>query len=76
MHQSEPDRLPLFEVGIDDEVVSTLLGEEVHNPAFVDRAVLKAGEVDPDATERYVRQLVRAFYHLGYDYFILNVYPL
>ncbi len=74
-HQGEPDRLPLFEVGIDDEVISNLLGETVHNPALTGRTAFKAGEVDPEATEQYVGQLARAFYHLGYDYLFLNVYP-
>ena len=75
LRQGEPERLPLFEVGIDDEVISDLLGEVVYNPAFVGRAILKAGEVDGEATEQYVGQLVRAYHALGYDYVFLNVYP-
>jgi uroporphyrinogen decarboxylase len=75
LRQGEPDRLPLFEVGIDYEVISNLLGETVYNPAFMGRTILKAGEVNREATERYVGQLVRAYRHLGYDYVFLNVYP-
>jgi uroporphyrinogen decarboxylase len=75
LRQGEPDRLPLFEVGIDDEVISTMLGETVRNPAFVGRTVLKAGEVASEDTQRYVGQLARAYYHLGYGYLLLNVYP-
>lgn len=75
LRQGEPDRLPLFEVGVDDEVVSKLLGETVHNPAFVGKTALRAGEVDRKTTERYVWHLARAYYLLGYDYLFLNVYP-
>jgi uroporphyrinogen decarboxylase len=75
LRQGEPDRLPLFEVGIDDEVISTMLGETVRNPALVGRTVLKAGKVASEDTERYVAQLARAYYLLGYDHLFLNVYP-
>jgi hypothetical protein len=66
--RGEPDRLPLFEVGIDDKVISTLLGEPVDNPAFVARTALKVGEAASADKQRYVEQLARAYHHLGYDY--------
>ena len=62
LRPGEPDRVPLFEVGIDDEVISTILGETVHNPALAGRAALKSGDVDREATERYVGQLARTYH--------------
>jgi uroporphyrinogen decarboxylase len=75
LRQGEAECLPLFEVGIDDEVISKLLGETVHNPAAAGRTALKADKINREATEQYVGQLARAYYHLGYDYLILNIYP-
>jgi uroporphyrinogen decarboxylase len=74
MRYAVPDRLPLFEIRIDDEVVSALLGETVHNPGYMGRRALGTGGASREDIERYVRQLVRAYYHLGYDYVPVPVY--
>jgi len=69
-----PDRVPLFEVNIDNEVVAALLGEAVQNPGYVSRTASKAGAVSREDSDRYGRQLTRTYYHLGYDYVILPAY--
>jgi uroporphyrinogen decarboxylase len=69
-----PDRVPLFEVNIDNEVLSALLGTAVQNPGYVSRTATKSGAVSREDSDRYVRQLTRAYYHLGYDYVILPAY--
>ncbi|MGD9146633.1 MAG: uroporphyrinogen decarboxylase family protein [Anaerolineae bacterium] len=69
-----PDPLPLFEVNIDNEILSAILGETVQNPGYVSRAALKSGTVSREDSKRYVQQLVQAYYHLGYDYVILPAY--
>jgi uroporphyrinogen decarboxylase len=74
MRQGVPDRLPLFEIRIDDEVISALLGEDVQNPGYMGRKALGSGGARREDIERYVRQLVRAYYHLGYDYVPVPVY--
>lgn len=74
VRQGIPDRLPLFEVRIDDEVTSALLGETVQNPGYVGRRALRPLDVSRDDVRRYIQQLVRAYYHLGYDYVPLPVY--
>jgi len=72
LRQGIPDRLPLFEVNIDDEVLSAILGEQVQNPGYVGRRVQR--EADQDKVRRYVQQQVRAWYHLGYDCIVLPVF--
>jgi uroporphyrinogen decarboxylase len=69
-----PDRLPLFEVNIDNEVLSALLGTAVRNPGYVSRTAHRSGAVNREDSDRYVQQLTRAYYHLGYDYVILPAY--
>jgi len=72
LRQGLPHHLPLFEVNIDDEIVSAILGERVQNPGYANRRVQKS--VSPEDNQRYVQQLIRVYYHLGYDYVILPVY--
>jgi uroporphyrinogen decarboxylase len=74
LRQGTPDRLPLCEVNIDDEVVSAILGERVRNPGYVNRLAQKTGEVNREEGARYVEQLTRVYYHLGYDYVILPTF--
>lgn len=69
-----PEPLPLFEVNIDNEVLSAILGETVQNPGYVSRTAHKSGTVSREASKRYVWQLAQAYYHLGYDYVILAAY--
>ena len=69
-----PDRLPLIEVNIDDEILSALLEERVQNHGYVNRLVQQAGSLNRVESERYVRQQTKAYYHLGYDYVVLPAY--
>src|SRR5574341_644228 len=74
LRQRVPDRLPLFEVNIDDEILSAILEERVQNPGYVNRLARQTGSLNRAESERYVKQLTRAYYHLGYDYVILPTY--
>jgi uroporphyrinogen decarboxylase len=74
LRQGTPDRLPLFEANIDDEVVSAILGERVRNPGYVNRLAHKSGDVDREEGARYVEQLTRVHYQLDYDYVILPTF--
>ena len=74
LRQGVPDRLPLFEVNIDDEIISPILGEPVQNPGYVNRLAQKASNLTRANSCRYVQRLTRVYYHLGYDYVILPSY--
>lgn len=74
LRQGVPDRLPLFEANIDDEILSAVLEERAQNPGYVSRLAQKSGSLNREESERYVRQLTRAYYDLGYDYVILATY--
>ena len=64
LRQGMPDRLPLFEVNIDDEVLGAFLGEPVTKPGFMNQ----------EDNRRYAEQSVRAYHYLGYDYVMLPAY--
>jgi hypothetical protein len=74
LRQGIPERLPLFEVNIDNEILSVIVGEAVQNPGYVNRLAQKSTDLNREDSQRYVRQLKRAYYHLGYDYVILPSY--
>lgn len=74
LRQGVSDRLPLFEVRIDDEMLSAILGERVQNPGYVNRVVQKADGSSREESKRYVQQLALAYYNLGYDYVMLPTY--
>jgi uroporphyrinogen decarboxylase len=72
-----PDRVPLFELAIDDEVFAYILGEPVgHTGGYAQTE--KGQRVSHWATkeegEHYVRQVIRVYYHLGYDFVILPMH--
>ncbi len=74
LRQGVSDRLPLFEVRIDDEILSAILGEHVQNPGYVNRLVRKADDLSGEESKRYVQKLALAYYNLGYDYVVLPAY--
>ena len=59
---------------IDHEIISAIIGEPVQNPGYVNRQAQKASSLIREDSRRYVQQLTRAYYHLGYDYVILPSY--
>ena len=74
LRQDVPDRLPLFEVNIDNEIISAILEEPVQNPGYVNRVAQKTNSLVRADSRRYVQQLTRVYFNLGYDYVILPSY--
>ena len=66
LRQVEPERIPFFEIQIDPELMSAILGEDVPNPF----------ETDPDRIKIKLRQDIELMHRLGYDYVIVWNMPV
>ena len=58
MREEEPDRIPFFEIQIDPEIMTAILGEPV--PAMLD--------IDPDHIRDKLKKDIKLMHGLGYDY--------
>jgi len=66
LRESEPDRTPFFEIQIDPELMSALLGEPVPNPF----------ETAPEQIKKKLRQDIELMHRLGYDYVTVWAMPV
>ena len=66
LREEEPDRVPLFEIQIDPELMSVILDEPVPNPF----------ETDPESIKIKLGQDIRLMHRLGYDYVIVWNMPV
>jgi hypothetical protein len=66
LREEEPDRVPLFEIQIDPELMSVILGEPVPSPF----------ETDPERIKIKLGQDIRLMHRLGYDYVIVWNMPV
>ena len=62
----QPDRIPFFEIQIDPELMSVMMGEDVPNPF----------ETDPERIKVKLRQDIDLMHRLGYDYVIVWNMPI
>lgn len=74
LHHTEPDRVPVWELGFHNEVARRIMGREVLLPAGggrTPRAVLLANAADRDARRQVITRIVHdtmEFYHfMGYN---------
>lgn len=66
LRKIEPERVPFFEIQIDPELMSVMLGEDVPNPF----------ETDPDRIKVKLGQDIELMHQLGYDYVIVWNMPV
>ncbi len=65
LREGEPERIPLYEHYVDDEIIESISGEPV----------TKMDRTKKEENEKYLKAVIGFYHKMGYDYVPIEVFP-